>query len=83
MSWFTCKCCSEKDAHIKSLMAEVEFLRHLSRKPETSNASLPMITMEADGLLSGQDHIIELDPQKIQQLDETISERDRILSGTY
>lgn len=75
MMFFKCKICSAKDAHIASLRAQIEDLRRLTI-PENS-VEPTVIQLESDGILSAQQHVIEVDDAEIA------AERDRLLSGNY
>lgn len=84
MKFWACKCCAEKDSRIASLRSEIEFLRTLVRRPEHHNASLPVVTLEADAVLSAQDEqtFVEVAPESEEARDIEL-ERDRLLAGTY
>lgn len=74
---FRCRVCQEKDARIADLKTQIAYL---SRLATPDNSGIPLVHLEADAILSGSQEIIEVDQSKV---DETISERDRLLSGTY
>lgn len=72
-----CECCSV-------LKEEVSFLRSLVRPKATPKfESLPSITLEADGVLSGADQQIEYTSEEKQRQELVDSERAMILAGTY
>lgn len=74
-----CECCAV-------LKEEVLFLRSLVRpKPEPKVDALPVVTFEADAVIGGTDHQteFEMNPKVDQRQAEILSERDRILAGTY
>lgn len=68
-----CAVCAEKERTI-------QFLKGLVQAPNTGPT---LEQFEADAVLSGQQHIIDITPDKAEQLHEEISERDRVLSGTF
>ncbi len=73
-----CQCC-------EALKSERDFLRSLIRpKPEPKVDALPVVTFEADGVLSGVDHQHEISTNVEDERQREIdSERARILAGTY
>ena len=83
--WFKCSVCAEKDKRISDMRSEIEHLRKLLR-PDVDQAALTMNSLEADGILSGQQHIIEIPDQiklKVKEQEDELSEASRILAGTY
>ena len=85
MSLWACKSCQCKDAMIVHLEKEVEYLREIVRPRSTRNDTIPLIDLERDAVMSGQEEIIEVrqsaDPRMSQ--DEIDAEASRILSGAY
>lgn len=82
---FSCKVCAEKDKRILSLENEISFLRTLVH-PVINNAELPDNTLEADGVISGHDHVIEIQSRADALAEEDVlalEERNKILSGEY
>jgi hypothetical protein len=86
MQLFTCRVCREKDARISDLKEQIESLKQQVLSPNARSA--PALTFEADGVLSGQQHVIDL--SKDTPADENVahypdeqSERDRLFAGTY
>ena len=73
---FKCKVCAEKDKRIADLQHMISLLQ------PHNGQSIPLVQLEADQILNGNDQVIELakSPEKI---DEAESELNRILSGTY
>lgn len=67
-------------AEIGQLSLRLEDMRALIMP---RNYSTTIQNLEADGVLSGQQEMIELTEAEQAEYDATISERDRILSGTY
>jgi hypothetical protein len=82
---FKCKVCAEKDLRIQDLKSQIASLQRLVTPVNDPNR-VPAVHMEADGILSGQQHIIEL-PADMAPLPDAepdeLSERDRILSANY
>lgn len=82
---FACKVCAEKDKRVQVLESEVAFLRNLVHKP-VDNSIVTENEMEADGIMSGQDRVIEIEPRAHYEAaeDEFITaERQALLDGTY
>lgn len=74
-----CECCAV-------LKEEIHFLRSLVRpKPEEKFNPLPIVTYEADQLISGGDHQTEFETDASEQKrrDEIASEAARVLTGNY
>jgi hypothetical protein len=69
-------------AHVASLEAHIEDLKRLVYP--TQNYMHPTLDqMEADAILSVKETVIELTEEEQKRRSAEISERDRILSGTY
>lgn len=88
MSLFSCKVCKEKDARIALLESFVSELK-TQLKPIKTHL-IPLVHQEADGVMSGREAVLEiLDEQSdefqklVEEKNTEISERDRLLSGTY
>lgn len=81
---FKCKVCAEKDQRILDLKNEVDFLRGQIRV-DNNPENIPLVHMEADGVMSGQQHVITIPDvdTRSQTADEERAERDRLLSATY
>jgi len=79
---FSCKTCPQKDERIADLKDQISFLRS---QVQPSGDQMTLGQLEADAILSGQQHIIEIrdDGSLVQSADDENSERDRILSGNY
>lgn len=91
MKLFTCHVCAEKERRIADLFKLIEHYKALAT-PNNNPFRLPAIQMEADAVLSGQQHIIDLRApsaadQEIAnqeaQADDEQSEASRLLSGSY
>lgn len=83
--WFKCAVCAEKDKRVSDLHSEIAHLRKLLR-PDVDQSALTLNSLEADGILSGQQHIIEIPDEvkiKLKEQEEEASEASRILAGTY
>lgn len=80
---FKCRVCEEKDKRIADLNNQIRFLRdQLVIDNSAENTPLPLL--EADGILSAQQHVLDVPAfAENRQYEEERSERDRILSGTY
>jgi len=83
---FRCRVCAEKDQRISDLKEQVAFLKSqlvVSNDPEHA----PIGQYEADGILSAQQHVIEVPtPEQFsedRQAEAERSERERLLAGTY
>jgi hypothetical protein len=81
---FKCKTCLAKDEHIASLKAQIALLSQLT-VPNNSPQALPILNLEADAVLTGHQHTIPADHTEmpIDDTDIVLSERDRLLSGSY
>jgi hypothetical protein len=84
---FKCKVCAEKDRRIADLQEQIKFLR--SYQTPSHPTQVEARDLEADSLLSGKNDVIEITGHNIaaetesENVDDVISERDRILTGTY
>jgi len=80
---FTCKVCAEKDERIEDLKNQIQFLRAMLAPREDVSVSAQQL--EADAVLSAQQHIVNipLTQEQLIQAEEERRERDRLLSGTY
>jgi hypothetical protein len=82
---FKCKACPEKDARIKELKEQILYLRSLVL-PVNDPYNPPLIEQEADKAMSASDQPIvatEEQYEELKKLDDTLSERDKLLSGNY
>lgn len=81
---FSCRTCREKDARIADLKEQIAMLRRLAL-PDNNPHNPTAHALEADAILSGQQHVIEIDESELPdtEMDAITHERDRILSGTY
>ena len=70
------------EARISDLMARISDLREVAI-PKNTAYSIPLVQQEADAIMSGKDEVIELTESQLAEQDAEISERDRLLSGTY
>lgn len=86
-----CKVCSEKDKRIADLQEQILHLRELC-VPQSNPYNEPLVSREADATLSASTEMLTVpasqekevqEYKKAQEEDEIISERDRLLSGTY
>lgn len=84
-----CRVCAEKDkqigdkdSRIADLKAQIEDLRSLVL-PKNTPGVIPLVSLEADAIMSGKDEAIEIPDAQRAELDEIQSEATRILSGTY
>lgn len=73
---------SQYEARIKDLQQQIQDLRTLAL-PTTVSRSVPLISLEADAIISGKDEIYDLSDAERAEKDDEISERDRVLSGNY
>jgi hypothetical protein len=81
---FKCKVCSEKDKRITELNSQIEFLRKMLGETASTGTNPSPVSLEADGILSGQQHIIQIDePQEEATEEEIDDEATRLLSGNY
>lgn len=78
MGFWACKSC-------EALKSERDFLRSLIRpKPDAKVDALPIVTFEADQVISGADHQTQfLSAEEEQRQAEIASEASRVLSGQY
>lgn len=72
---FDCKVCVAKDAHITSLISQIETLKKLIT-PQGNNSKLSYQDIEADRILSGSDDVIVYD--NVAEI-----EAASILNGNY
>jgi hypothetical protein len=82
---FSCRVCAEKDKRVQVLESEITFLRNLVHKP-VDNSTITENEMEADGIMSGQDRVIEIEPRAQYEAAEdefVTAERQALLDGTY
>jgi hypothetical protein len=82
MKLFGCRGCDAHQAHINSLLSEIESLRKLVYPSSTSNDAT-VDNIEANAVLNGHQDIITIASDKEQEFIETQYEADRILSGNY
>jgi hypothetical protein len=81
---FKCKACPCKESHIQSLKDEITSLRKLVIPAQSSSFELPIIQLEADAILSGNQESIKITEQDLQKEEFRIfNEASSILSGTY
>jgi hypothetical protein len=73
-----CALCKEKTARIKDLQAALADLRSMVL-PRHVEKGVPLVHLEADAVISGQQDQFQSDPQT----DEAQDEAARILSGNY
>lgn len=80
----TKKLIQQYEARIAGLERHIEDLRKLVH-PQAYSQAASSVAEEADAIMSGQDQVIyesvALEPS--EEIKNEISERDRILSGTY
>ena len=82
--WGRCKVCEEKDKRIADLKAFIETFT-----PHNTSSSIPVVTIEANKLLSADQEMTDLgdneafDADTLEQVATVESERDRLLAGTY
>ena len=83
--WGKCKVCAEKDQRIADLKSFIETLT-----PHDTGSVIPLVTMEANKILSGDQDISSLTDENALDLIDVEreraavqSERDRLLSGNY
>lgn len=84
-----CAVCAEKDKRIEELREQVAYLKTLTI-PENNPALLPLVTREADAVISSSQEIINVPVEQkeeyekyMREREDAMSERDRILSGQY
>jgi len=78
--FFGCKSCIQKDLMIKELKEQIDFLKGLIIPINVPLEASEDLT-ELDNALDPEDKMF--DNVKETELEEVISERDRILSGQY
>jgi hypothetical protein len=85
---FKCRVCSEKDTRILDLKEQIAYLKSQLNSPNDPEHP-PQISLEADGVLSGQQHIIDISGPAIveealaRQVIEDEYERQKLFAGTY
>ena len=86
---FSCKVCKEKDERINDLQTQILFLRQFAI-PTTPPIESDVRALEMDAVLSNTGEAVELSPEQsadyvkyLNDQQEIISERDRVLSGAY
>lgn len=67
-----------KDLEVAALRDEVKWLRNFIQPAQTRPL---VVTHEADAILEGRQD--QLSPEQIRESEEVLSERARLLSGTY
>jgi hypothetical protein len=77
-----CKVCAVHELRIADLKAQMEMLKGLVLPTNTGNKPSAH-QLEADGILSGQQHVIEVHEEEAKETFDELVERDRLLSGTY
>lgn len=50
---------------------------------QTSASNIPLISLEADAVLSQKEETIQISQEELERLSEIESEADRILAGNY
>lgn len=80
---FRCKACPIHEQRIADLKEQIATLKQLVI-PASSDVT-PIRSLEADAILSGQQHIIEIGESELPKddTDAEILERDRLFAGTY
>lgn len=80
---FKCKVCAEKDRRIQDLKSQIETLKQLV-VPANDPNQVPIVHLEADGILSAQQHTVQVEEDFPEtQNTEELAERDRLLSANY
>lgn len=74
------------EARISDLHSQISDLRRIALPPVSH--SIPAVALEADAILTGRDETYDPTPspltdEEMRKVIDEISERDRILSGTY
>lgn len=86
MRFFSCSICREKDERIADLKQQVANLMQLV-SPQNANDPnrVPALNFEANAVLNGQQHIIEIDAEDVpaDDADSVLAERDRLLSANF
>ena len=77
--FFRCKVCAEKDLRISDLKSQIADLK-AQLYPSNHPAEMPSLIIEADAALSSEEPTKTSRDEAIQ---DEISERDRLLAGTY
>lgn len=70
------------EKHVAALSAHIGALQKLVFVP-TTYSNIPFHQMEADAVLSVRETNIQLTDEEKKRREDEISERDRVLSGTY
>lgn len=82
---FKCKVCAEKDQRISDLKEQIAHLRQQIALPSNDPETVPALALEADAIMSGHQHVIEIKDTELPEDDSDAEqlERDRILSANY
>jgi hypothetical protein len=67
---------------IRHLEQQVADLRRLAFNA-TSATRIPLVTLEADAVMSQKEETIELSQEELAKIQDEEAEADRIFSGTY
>lgn len=78
---FKCRVCSEKDARIADLKAEIATLRELVLPRDPFKIS--PIALEADAVLTPSNDSPIISDEEIQEAEEIQSEATRLFAGNY
>lgn len=70
------------EARIVELNLQISDLKKLIYSP-TSATDIPLVTLEADAIISQKDEVIEFNSEDISETDKMIREADRIFAGSY
>jgi hypothetical protein len=81
-SLVACKVCEEKDRRIADLQKQITTLSALVTPP-TSASRIPLLHLEADAVLSGNQESIVIDEIEQDRLRAVNTEADRILTANY
>jgi len=71
------------ESRIIDLQAQIEDLRKLVFPENTHPKAIPLVQVESNAILSGEDEMIQVDAQQEDEYDRVIAEREAILSGEY
>lgn len=93
MQWFLnlfrCKVCQEKNERLADYKAQIDYLRLLTI-PDNNPSRPPLLTLEADNVISGSQAVVEVskDQQQefekyLQEKQDEVSEANSLLAGTY
>ena len=77
-----CQICAEKDRRIQDLKCQIEMLASMVL-PKTDPLKIPLLQVEADAVLEGNEEALARRQQEIDVQDAVESERAALLSGTY